>query len=73
MTGFIRLCARIVATPMFIVCFGICWLGFVFLIGTAFQIFSFLENDDFNWKAHIADCNDFFCEPLRNMWKSVAR
>ncbi len=66
----IRFCARIIATPIFILAFGFCWIGFVFGIGTLFQIFSFLEDERFDWREHISDCNEFFCEPLAKIWKT---
>lgn len=64
-----RLCARIIATPIFAISFGVMWLGFVLFIGTMFQIFSFLEGNRFRWKDHLAECNEFFCEPFVSIWK----
>jgi hypothetical protein len=68
----LRFCARIIATPIFAVSFGFMWLGFICFIGPMFQMFSFLEGERFNWKEHIAECNECFCEPFTSIWKSVS-
>ena len=68
-----RFCVRVLATPFFVLAFGLCWIGFLLIIGPMFQAFSFLENERFSWRAHLADCNDFFCEPLVRMWGNGAR
>ena len=65
----IRFCARLIATPVFVLAFGCCWFGFILFIGPMFQVFAFFENEKFSWIEHLADCNEFFCEPLRRMWK----
>jgi hypothetical protein len=64
----VRLCARVVATPICVLSFGVCWVMFVFFIGAVFQVLFFLENEVFDWAEHIADCNEFFCEPLVRIW-----
>ncbi len=64
----VRFWCKVLATPIFIFCFGIVWIGFLLFIGVGFQIFSFLLNERFDWKAHFAECNEFFMEPLVGMW-----
>lgn len=71
--GIVRLCARVIATPVFVVSFGFFWLGFVLFLGPMFQLFSFLENEKFDWREHIKDCNEFFREPLAGMWKAAPK
>jgi hypothetical protein len=68
-TEVLRFVVRILATPVVVFSFGFFWLGFLLFIGPAFQIVSFVENERFDWRAHFADCNEFFCEPLAKMWK----
>jgi hypothetical protein len=63
-----RLCAKVIATPIFVFSFGFMWLGFLLFLGPLFRAFSFLMRERFSWKEHLAECNEFFCEPLRKMW-----
>ncbi len=68
-TRIFRLCARIIATPILVFAFGVFWLAFVLIIGTAFQVLSFLQDEKFDWKEHLAECNEFFWDPLIAIWK----
>jgi hypothetical protein len=68
----LRLCARIVATPIFALAFGFTWLGWMIFLGPMFQLFSFLsKDDDFSWREWLNECNEFFCEPFAEMWVVV--
>ena len=69
MIEILRFCARIIATSIFAISFGVIWIGFVLFIGSMFQVFDFLSGDRFSWKEHVTDCNEFFCEPFRSLWK----
>lgn len=64
----VRFFAKILATPVIIVAFGVIWLSFVLLIGSTYWWLSFLMDDPFSWREHFSDCNQFFCEPLVEMW-----
>jgi hypothetical protein len=69
MIGAIRLFCRILVTPIIVVSFGFFWIGFMFFLGSMFAFFSFVENGNFDWKDHLKDCNEFFCEPLEQIWR----
>lgn len=65
----IRFCARILATPVFFLAFGFFWLCFLLFLGPVFQIFSFLEGEHFDWRDFLAECDEFFSDPLTRLWK----
>ena len=65
----IRFILRVAVTPMIVLAYGFFWCGFMGFLGPAFAFVSFLEKQPFKWKDWLKENNEFFVEPLREIWR----
>jgi len=64
----LRFTARLIATPILALCFGVFWIGSMAFIGVMFSVFGFLDGHGFSWREHLKECNEAFRDPMRAMW-----